>query len=261
MKAVLAGAKWTYLVLIYIFALGPLLFIIGASFNRATSFPAGFEGFTFHWYGALLGHPEFMRATWTSALVALVAALIATAVSLLAGYGMRRGRKAENAALSTALSSPLLVPQIVMSLAMLQFAGMLGLGTSLIGLIAIHAVYVMPFALRLVLTGLARFDFTLEDAAASLGAGRAATWRHVTLPLLRPSIVAGFTFCFILSFVNLPLSLFLTNAHTETLPIVMFAYIESRIDPMIAAVAAIIVFIACLTTVLLERFLHIRLVD
>jgi putative spermidine/putrescine transport system permease protein len=202
-----------------------------------------------------------MSAALTSAFVALLAAAIATAVALLAAYAMRRGHAHENAALSTALTSPLLVPQIVMSLAMLQFAALIGLDTSLASLVAIHAVYVMPFALRLILTGLARFDFTLEDAAASLGAGRAATWRHVTLPLLRTSIVAGFTFCFVLSFVNLPLSLFLTNARTATLPIMMFAYIESRIDPMIAAVAAIIVVAACATTVLLERLLDIRLVD
>jgi putative spermidine/putrescine transport system permease protein len=111
------------------------------------------------------------------------------------------------------------------------------------------------------MTGLARFDFALEEAAASLGAGWFPTWRRVTLPLIRPSLVAGFTFCFVLSFVNLPLSLFITDARTATLPIVMFSYIESRIDPMIAAVSTVIVVLAALATVLLEAGLRIRLVD
>jgi putative spermidine/putrescine transport system permease protein len=250
-----------YLVLVYVYLLGPLAFIVAASFNRATSFPSGFEGLTLRWYGAILDHEEFITSAWTSTLVATLAAFLATVVSFLAAYGMARRRSGENATITTTLSVPLLVPQIVMSLAILEFASWLGVGTSLIGLVAVHAVYVLPFALRLVMTGLARFDFALEEAAASLGAGGVATWRRVTLPVIRPSMVAGFTFCFVLSFVNLPLSLFITDARITTLPIVMFSYIESRIDPMIAAVSTVIVALAAVTTLLLESVLRIRLVD
>ena len=213
------------------------------------------------WYGAILSHEEFITSAWTSTLVAALAAIIATAVAFLAGYAMARRRAGENATITVILSVPLLVPQIVMSLAILEFASWIGVGTTFTGLVAVHAIYVLPFALRLIMTGLARFDFALEEAAASLGASGVATWRRVTLPIIRPSLVAGFTFCFVLSFVNLPLSLFITDARTATLPIVMFSYIESRIDPMIAAVSSVIVALAALTTLLLESVLRIRLVD
>ncbi|MBO1074594.1 ABC transporter permease [Roseomonas marmotae] len=251
-----------YLVLLYLFVAGPLLFVIATSFNPATSFPAQFEGLTLSWYAAILKRPEFLTATWTSALVAALAAALAVVVSFLAAYALsRKGGPGGNGAMATLLASPLLVPQVVISLAILQLASAWGVGTGFWGLVAAHAVYVMPFALRLILTGLARFDFAVEEASRSLGGSPLATWREVTLPLLRPSIVAGFTFCFILSFVNLPLSLFLTGPDTATLPIVMFAYIESRIDPMIAAVASLIVLAAGTATILLDRFLHVRLVD
>jgi putative spermidine/putrescine transport system permease protein len=250
-----------YLFLIYVFLLGPLGFIVFSSLNRATSFPSAFEGLTFQWYAAILNHEEFIQSAATSAMVAAVAALLATFVSFLAAYGMARRRSGENATVTGILTIPLLVPQIVMSLAILEFASAIGVGTGMASLVAVHAVYVLPFALRLVMTGLARFDFSLEEAAASLGAGWLSTWRRVTLPIIRPSLVAGFTFCFVLSFVNLPLSLFITDARTATLPIVMFSYIESRLDPMIAAVSTAIVLIAALTTVLLEAGLRIRLVD
>ncbi|MFL6799164.1 MAG: ABC transporter permease [Xanthobacteraceae bacterium] len=250
-----------YLALVYVFLLGPLAFIVAASFNRATSFPAGFEGLTLGWFRSILDHDEFISSAWTSTMVAALAALIAMVVSFFAAYAMARSRSGESATITTILSVPLLVPQIVMSLAILEFASWLGVGTTLTGLVAVHAVYVMPFALRLIMTGLARFDFVLEEAAASLGASGVATWRKVTLPIIRPSLVAGFTFCFVLSFVNLPLSLFITDARTTTLPIVMFSYIESRIDPMIAAVSTVIVLLAAGTTLLLEWVLKIRLVD
>jgi putative spermidine/putrescine transport system permease protein len=251
----------TYLFLIYIFLLGPLAFIVVSSFNQATSFPSGFEGLTLHWYVAILDHREFLDAAWTSTLVAVLAALIASIFSFCASYAMARRGLGEIATITTVLSVPLLVPQIVMSLAILEFADWIGIGTGFAGLVAVHAVYVLPFALRLIMTGFSRFNFALEEAAMSLGASRLATWRKVTLPILRPSLVAAFTFCFVLSFVNLPLSLFITNAHTSTLPVVMFSYIESRLDPMIAAVSTVIVAVAAAVTVLLEARLRIRLVD
>jgi putative spermidine/putrescine transport system permease protein len=250
-----------YLLLVYMFLLGPMAFIVFASFNRATSFPAGFEGVTLRWFGAILQHEEFIWSAWTSTLIAVLASLVATIAAFLAAYAMARRRAGENATVTTVLSIPLLVPQIVMSLAILEFASAIGVGTSFTGLVAVHAVYVLPFALRLIMTGLARFDFALEEAAASLGASSITAWRRVTLPIIRPSLVAGFIFGFVLSFVNLPLSLFITDARTATLPIVMFSYIESRIDPMVAAVSTVIVLLAGATTVLLEAVLRIRLVD
>jgi putative spermidine/putrescine transport system permease protein len=262
MRALGTFAGRLYLALIYLFVAGPLLFVIATSFNPATSFPARFEGLTLSWYAAILRRPEFLSAAGTSALVAALAAGTAVLVSFLAAYALsRRGGGAGRGAMATLLASPLLVPQVVVSLAILQLASAAGVGTGFWGLAAAHAVYVMPFALRLILTGLARFDFAVEEASRSLGANPLRTWQEVTLPLLRPSLVAGFTFCFILSFVNLPLSLFLTGPETATLPIVMFAYIESRIDPMIAAVASLIVLAAGTATVMLDRFLHVRLVD
>jgi putative spermidine/putrescine transport system permease protein len=261
MKGLATAAGRLYLAALYLFIIAPLVIVAAASINSATSFPAPFAGFTVKWYRSILAHPEFIAAAWTSALVAAVSAAIGTAAAFLAAYALRRRGKRENVLLSTMLASPILVPQIVISLAMLQFAALFGLGGGFLSLVAVHTVYALPFALRLVMTGLVRFDFSLEDASLGLGAGRLATFRHVTLPLLRPNLVAGFTFCFILSFVNLPISLFLTTAQTTTLPLVMFAYIEARIDPMLAAVATSVVAAAAAATLILERYLRIRLVE
>ncbi len=253
----LSGAA--FLVGLYLFVMAPILFIVVMAFNSGTSFPAPLEGFTFRWFAALLDEPIFLAAAWTSTLVGILASLVACIVSFLAGYGLRRWIWRSETAITTLLTSPMLVPQIVMGFAMLQLAELAGVGTSFGGLVAVHVVYVMPFALRLVLTGLAMIPPALEDASRSLGGGTWRTWREVTLPLLRPSLVAAFSFCFMLSFVNLPLSMFLSSPQSATLPTVMFAYIESRIDPMMAALATLVVATAALTTLILEKWLKIRL--
>jgi putative spermidine/putrescine transport system permease protein len=261
MKQVQKALGGAYLAIVYAFLMAPLLVVIGTSFNSATSFPSPFENFTFSWYFAIFDQPDFLSSAGTSAIVGAISAALAVVVSFSAGYWLRRFESRWKNIISAALMIPMLVPQIVMSLAVLQFSEWSGVGTSLSGLVAVHTVYVMPFALRLVLTGLARFDFSLEEASRNLGGGWVSTWREITLPLLRPSIVAAFTFSFILSFVNLPISMFLTSPDTATLPTTMFAYIESRIDPMIAAVSTSIIAVAAVATIILERWLGIRLVD
>jgi putative spermidine/putrescine transport system permease protein len=248
-----------YLALIYLFVAGPAAMIVADSFNLATSFPSPFESITFRWYRAILDHGEFIDAMRISAVVASISAAIATALAIPAAYALMRRRLPGGHALATLLVGPLLVPQIVMGLAMLQLLGLAGLDLGLTGLIGVHAVYVLPFTVRLAMTGFARFDFALEEAAKSLGAGWLRTSWYVTLPLIRASLIAGFTFAFILSFVNLPLSLFLTTPRTATLPIEMFAYMESRIDPLVAAVGTLVLAAALTLTLLLERVFRLRL--
>ena len=248
-----------YLGLVYLFVIGPMLIIIIDSLNSATSFPSPFETVTLRWYVAVLRHDEFLTAMRVSAIVAALAATIATVLGFLASYALVRYPLRGENAIATFLLAPILVPQIVIGLAMLQLLALLGVQLTLAGLVAVHTIYVMPFTLRLVMTGLARFDFGLEEAALSLGAGRLRAVRYVTLPLVRTALIAGFVFAFILSFVNLPLSLFLTNPSTATLPIVMFAYMESRIDPLVAAVASMVVVAAVAITVTVERAFRLRL--
>jgi len=162
-------------------------------------------------------------------------------------------------AASTALASPLLVPEIVAGLAVLQMAQSVGAPLGLGVLIGTHAAFVLPVTVRLLLAGLARLDTALEDAARSMGAGpMRATWL-VTLPLMRPSLIAAFILSAVLSFVNLPLSMFLTTTRTATLPTIVFAYMESRIDPMVAAVATLVMVFAVACAVVLDRVLRVQL--
>jgi putative spermidine/putrescine transport system permease protein len=249
-----------FLVLVYIFVLGPAAVILIDSFNSATSFPSPFESATLRWYLRLLSHEEFHASMRISAVVATCAALIATALAIFAAYALVRYPLRGKNALVTFMMGPLLVPQIIIGLAMLQLLGLLGIRIGIPGLVAVHAVYVMPFALRLVMASLARFDFALEEAAQSLGAGRLRTLWHVTLPVIRPGLASGFIFAFILSFVNLPVSLFLTSPQTATLPIVMFSYMEQRLDPLIAAVASAVLIATVIASLILERVFRLRLI-
>jgi putative spermidine/putrescine transport system permease protein len=252
---------YAWLTLVMLFILAPAGFVVFDSFNSATSFPSPFEGATLRWYAALGDHPEFLAAAWTSLKLAIIAAAIASFAGFLAAWGLASGRIPARNAIITTLMGPLLVPELVVGLAILQIVGMLHLSLGLPVLVAAHAVFVLPVTLRLSLSGFSQFNFALEEAARDMGARSWQILLHVTLPLLRPSLVAGFVLAAVLSFVNLPLSMFLTTAQISTLPVIAFAYMESRIDPMIAAVATLVMLTAAAITLAVDRLLRIRLME
>jgi putative spermidine/putrescine transport system permease protein len=231
------------------------------SVNAATSFPSPFEGATLRWYSDLYEHGEFLRAAWISVQVALAAATLASVAGFLAAYGLAHGKLRGRNVIVTALMGPLLVPELVVGLAILQMIGLAGISLGLPVLIAAHCVFVLPLTLRVVLAGFSRFDFDLEEAARSLGGSRFQILVFVTLPLLKPSVLAGFILSAVLSFVNLPLSMFLTTAQTATLPVIAFAYMESRIDPMIAAMATLVMVVAASVAVCVDRILRVRILE
>lgn len=247
-----------YLAVLLLFLLSPAIVVALDSINSATSFPSPFEHATLRWYAALADHPEFADALWVSLVVAAVAAVCATAAGLAAALALRRLPPGIRDAGVTVLMGPLLVPEIVVGLAVLQVAQIAGVPLGMGLLIGTHAVFVLPVAVRLVLAGLARLDAGVEEAARSLGARPVlATWL-VTIPLLRSSLAAAFVLSCVLSFVNLPLSMFLTTARTATLPVVVFAYMESRIDPVVAAVATLVMVFAALAALMVNQLSRVR---
>ncbi|MGI4951504.1 MAG: ABC transporter permease [Janthinobacterium lividum] len=247
-----------YLGAVLLFLLGPAAVVAVDSVNSATSFPSPFEHATLRWYAALADHPEFTDALGVSLVVAAAAAASATLAGFLAALALRRLRPGLRDAGVTMLMGPLLVPEIVVGLAVLQMVQLAGVPLGLGVLIGTHAVFVLPVAVRLVLAGLARMDASVEEAARSLGAGPLRVGWLVLVPLLRPSLAAAFVLSCVLSFVNLPLSMFLTGASTATLPVVVFAYMESRIDPLVAALATLVMLFAAAGAVVVNLLSRVR---
>ncbi|GLQ12501.1 hypothetical protein GCM10007913_44340 [Devosia yakushimensis] len=142
-----------------------------------------------------------------------------------------------NAILSFLLS-PLAVPQIVKGVAIVLFFSSAGLYKYLgfAGLVAGHVILTIPFAVRMIVTAIYNFDKNLDRAAQILGANKWQRIFYVLLPLIKPGIFSGMTFAFILSFNDVPLSLFLARPGEVPLPIKVIEYFQYGLDPVLAAV-------------------------
>ena len=108
------------------------------------------------------------------------------------------------------------------------------------------------------MASLTRLDPMIEEAARTLGASPLRTFWHVTLPLVRSGVMAGMLFALIISFDNVSMSLFLTTARSNTLPLVIMNYVEYNFDPSIAAISTMLVVLSLGTAVLLERVVGLR---
>ena len=105
--------------------------------------------------------------------------------------------------------SPLMLPAILTGLALFQFYLLAGIGRPVWGLSWRTRWSPCPMCMRTTLAVLHNFDRRIEEAAAVLGASPARVFFEVTLPLIRPGVIAGGIFAFIVSFDQFPVSLFL----------------------------------------------------
>ena len=218
----------------------PLVVLFGVSLNPGVEqiFPP--TGVSLRWYYNLANRHGFADATVLTLILASGTALVSVAVATLAGLALVRYRFFGRDFVLTLLLSPLIVPQVVVGMAFLVTLSSLGIVSSLTSLAILHVVIALPFATRVVIAALESATLSLEEAARSLGAPPAKAFRLVTLPLVRPGIVAGGVFAFVTSFENFTASQFLVWNRT-TLPVELYLFVQTENDPTGAAVSSLIV--------------------
>jgi putative spermidine/putrescine transport system permease protein len=227
--------------LIAVFLAAPMIVVVATAFTT-TNYPLFPPvGFTLRWFQAFVSSTEFVEATQRSAILALASTLIATSLGTLSALAITRWRGPGQQALTVLMLSPILFPTIVLGLALLVFYSRVGLSGTFIGLVFAHSIVTTPFVLRLVMASLSEFDPAVEEAARNLGAGWWRTFFQVTLPLIRPGVLAGAVFAFILSFDELVITLFLAGPGMATLPIRIYTFVEYSSTPMISAIATTLV--------------------
>ena len=230
--------------LMLLVVLAPIVLVVWMSFTPAAFFVLPTTRFSLRWYQEALSYPGFVDAFFLSVKLAAMAALLALAVSFLAAYALVRFRPPGSAALTAFFLSPLLVPAVVFGIAMLQFVNLLGLYNSLFGLVVAHAVVVSPYAMRSLEVTLRTVPEEMEWAAMVLGSSRLRTLGRVTLPLCARGLVTAFLFCFLLSFSDVTLTIFMAGPSLQTLPVRLYTYMSDRVDPTVAAVSSLVVLIS-----------------
>lgn len=236
---------WVSLTLILLFITLPLIVVVIASLSPTAELTFAPWEWTLNWY-LELPDDQWMDPFYLSLKIAIIVAITSTILGILGAYVVAYEKCPGHNAIMSFLLSPLATPQIIKGVAIVLFLSSAGLyqflGTP--GLIAAHVILTLPFAVRMIATSMFAFDKSLDRAARILGANKFQRLRYVLFPLIKPGVFSGMTFAFIISFNNVPLSLFLVRPGQMTLPITVINYFEYSLDPILAAVnVASLVFI------------------
>ena len=183
-----------------------------------------------------------LHETWVLHLTSLkIAASVAILSLILATFGAMAFARYEwrgRSLFQKAVVLPIFFPQPVLGLALLLFLTAIGVTPSWRSAVFAHLVWILPIVTLVVSIRLFGYDPAQEDAARDLGATRWQVLREVTLPYLAPGLVSGGLFAFLLSWSNLPLSVFTTGADT-TLPEWLFSRVATNYAPVVSAIAVI----------------------
>lgn len=248
----------TTVVILFLYLLAPVILVFPLSFSGDSTLTFPPQTWGVHWYVALFDDPVMMRAFWTSVGLATAVTVISIAIAIPASWVIVRRRSIVTDILFNIFTAPLLLPTIVLGLAILIVFASLGLLANYYGLVLAHMSVVLPYALRVLTTSLGGLNLAVEDAAASLGAKPFTVFRRITLPAMVPGLVAASALCFLVSFDEVVITLFLTGPQMTTLPVELYRRVELQADPMVASVSAILIIMTLAVVVIVERTMGLK---
>lgn len=237
----------------------PIVTLVVFAFNAGESV-AVWEGFSVRWFISAWNNDAVQEASLRSVVIALSAAAIATSAATMAALATTRTPPYPGLTVKyTFINQPLMVPEIVTAVALLIVFSRIKVWTGYSGLgylIVAHSAFCIPFAYLPIRARLEGMDLTLERAAADLYATPWNAFRRITLPLLRPGIMAGFMLAFVISLDDVVITEFVKSGGQETLPTYMLGQLRRVVTPEINAIST--VFLAFSVIIVTAFFLMSR---
>jgi spermidine/putrescine transport system permease protein len=237
-----------YAILIYVFLYAPIAFIVGGSFNAGKQTMV-WQGFSLDWYAKAFANPLIMEALTTSLYIALVNAVLSAVIGTLTALGLERVSGWTRAGFDALIYIAIMVPGIVIGIStLIAFVSVFDAVNPLLqirlemgawAVIAAHVLFNTAVVALLVRARLQGMDRSLVEASEDLYATPLGTFRQVVLPLLAPSILAGFLLAFTFSFEDFIIAYFVAGPDV-TLPIYIFSSIRRGVTPEINAVGSVV---------------------
>ena len=235
----------------------PLAVITLYAFNDRTNQAWPIQGLTLKWFGKALDNPGARDALLTSLKAGLGATVLALLLGSLAAFAVQRYRFFGRETVSFLVILPIALPGIVTGMALnATFRSVFepfGVGLGLFTVIVGHATFCIVVVYNNVVARLRRLSRSIEEASMDLGADTWQTFRYVTLPAIRTSLLAGALLAFALSFDEIIVTTF-TAGDQQTLPIWIFTNLSRPNQlPIVNVVAVLVVLGSAIPVYIAQR--------
>lgn len=249
--------KLMTLIAIFVFAFLflPLILIVVTSFGTAAAIQFPIKGFTLDWYVNALSLKTMMDSFKLSLLIGILATVLALIVGIPASYALARYSLKGNQMIKSFFLSPTVIPGIVVGYTLFQFI-VVALGLPVFqGLLIGHFLISLPYIIRVVGSSMDQLDYSMEEAAWTLGCTRLKAFVKIVLPNVSSGIFAAFMLAFVNSFNNVPVSMFLSGPGVTMLPTNLLSYMEYNYDPTVSAISVMLMLLTIGLMYLIEKTL------
>lgn len=228
------------------FLLLPIVFIVLLSFGSSQWLVFPPPGWTLKWYEQFFSNPDWMQAAYTSLKVALLTTACAVALGLPCAFALVRGKFPGRELLYALFTLPMIVPLVIIAVAVYALFLKLGYTGTLLAFVISHVIVALPFTIISIINSLKLFDQSIEDAAVICGASRLQAIVKVTFPAIRPGMMAGALFAFLVSWDEVVLSVMMASPSLQTLPVKMWTTLRQDLTPVIAVASTLLIGLSLL---------------
>ena len=242
-----------YLAVIFVLMYLPILLVIIYSFNQS-KISSVWDGFSLKWYRELFADKSMFTALINSIILAFSSSVLAAIIGTLGAIGMSKTNFKANGIIGYISTLPIMIPEIILGMVFLVFFSLIGIPFGMTSLILAHTTFCVPYVFMLVKARLVGLDKSYVEAARDLGANEIRAFKDITIPLISPAILSGMLLSFAMSFDDVIISIFVTGASTNTLPIKIYTQLKTGVSPKINALCTLM-FIATVLIVVLSNII------
>ena len=242
-----------YLAVIFVMMYLPILLVIIYSFNQS-KISSVWDGFSLKWYRELFADKSMFTALINSIILAFSSSVLAAIIGTLGAIGMSKTNFKANGIIGYISTLPIMIPEIILGMVFLVFFSLIGIPFGVTSLILAHTTFCVPYVFMLVKARLVGLDKSYVEAARDLGASELRAFKDITIPLISPAILSGMLLSFAMSFDDVIISIFVTGASTNTLPIKIYTQLKTGVSPKINALCTLM-FIATVLIVVLSNII------
>ena len=243
-----------FMALVALFLAAPLVVVAGVSLNveKQLLFPP--RGLSLAWYLDLFREPDWLNALENSLIIATCSALLAVSIAFPLAWFLWRHRVWYAKALFALGLAPFTLPPVITALGFLVFWVTVGLYGQMVATLVSHAIFFVTLPLVTISLGLESIDRQIIEASTTMGADDSTVFRTIVVPMVRPYLISGYAFAFVLSLNEYIVAYMVAGFTVETLPIKIFNSLRYGYTPVMASVAVVFVLVAMVVFGLIARF-------
>lgn len=248
-----------WLLAVFVFLYAPIAILVVFSFNDSRR-NIVWQGFTTEYYVRAAQNTALLEAFSNSLIIAVVSTVLSTIIGALLALALWRFRFPGRSALDGAAALPIVIPEICMGVALLVFFNRVGWPSglpwplSLTPIIIGHIAFSFPFVAVVVRARMAGFDRSLEEASKDLGASEWQTFWRVTVPFMKPGLIAGGLLAMTLSLDDFVITFFTSGPGTLTFPVQVYSMVRFGATPEVNAASTVLIVVTVLLTIVAVRW-------